>query len=129
MKHEIDDRTWKKLAPLIEAVRPVGKTDPVDLRRTIEGIVWRLRNGAKWRSVPERFGPWHRVFQLFNRWSKAGTWEALHELALERGVSLGMVHLDGTTIRAHAKAAGAEKGGTRPTRSAAPAAATARRSA
>ena len=38
---------------------------------------------------------------------KAGVWERLLAMAQEKGVELGMVHLDGTTIRAHAKAAGA----------------------
>ena len=36
-------------------------------------------------------------------------WERLLDLAQRRGVSLGMTFLDGTTIRAHPKAAGAEK--------------------
>ena len=35
-------------------------------------------------------------------------WERLLAMAQEKGVSLGMVHLDGSTIRAHAKAAGAK---------------------
>jgi hypothetical protein len=23
-----------------------------------------LRNGAKWRSLPAAFGPWHRLFEI-----------------------------------------------------------------
>jgi len=38
-------------------------------------------------------------------------WEKLLLLAQERGVQLGMTFLDGTSIRAHQKAAGAEKRG------------------
>jgi transposase len=129
------DAQWAVLEPLIEAVRPRGKTPPKDLRRTIEAIIWRHRNGAKWRALPERFGPWSRPAQLSIRWSAAGAWERLLELARERagGIELGLAFLDGTTIRAHAEAAGAsEKGGraragTRARRSAAPAAATAPR--
>lgn len=91
-----------------EACRPEGKVLPRDLRRTIEAVIWRCQNGAKWRSVPDDLGPWHRAAQLFIRWSKLGAWERLLTMAQERGVSLGMVHLDGTTIRAHAMAAGAK---------------------
>jgi hypothetical protein len=36
-------------------------------------------------------------------------WERLLGLAQERDVELGMAFLDGTAIRAHAKAAGAPK--------------------
>ncbi|CEF57499.1 transposase [Acetobacter ghanensis] len=46
------DETWAIWEPLIEAVRPRGKTPPHDLRRTIAAIFWRHENGAKWRSIP-----------------------------------------------------------------------------
>lgn len=103
----LSDEAWAALEPLVEACRPKGKVAPRDLRRTIEAIVWRCQNGAKWRSVPEALGPWHRAAQLFIRWSKLGAWRRLLAMAQKKGVRLGMVHLDGTTIRAHAKAAGA----------------------
>jgi hypothetical protein len=38
-------------------------------------------------------------------------WEALLELAQARKVELGMAFVDGSSIRAHAKAAGAAKKG------------------
>ena len=50
--------------------------------------------------------------QTFNRWSRHGVWERLLQRAQQReGVKLGMAFLDGTTIRAHQKAAGAAKKG------------------
>ena len=108
----LTDGQWAALEPLIEAARPKGKTPPRDLRRTVEAIVWRHANGAKWRAVPAELGPWWRAAQLFIRWSKLGVWQRLLEAAQARGVELGMAFLDGTSIRAHPKAAGApEKGG------------------
>jgi hypothetical protein len=47
--------------------------------------------------------------QTFIRWSRLVVWERLLTLAQERGVGLGMTFLDGTSIRAHQKAAGAAK--------------------
>jgi transposase len=129
------DAAWAVWEPLIEEVRPRGKTPPRDLRRTLAAIVWRHQNGAKWRAIPADLGPWWRAAQLFIRWSKLGVWERLLDLAQRRGVALGMAFIDGTTIRAHAKAAGAEKrgptakGATSVRRSAARAAATAPRPA
>jgi transposase len=131
----LTDAQWKRLAPLIEAARPRGKTEHYDLRRTVEAIVWRHRNGATWRAIPAELGPWWRAAQTFNRWGHLGVWERLLGLAQERGVALGMAFLDGTTIRAHQKAAGAARkggrgrSGTRARRSAARAAASARRPA
>jgi transposase len=107
----VSDEEWAVLEPLIEACRPRGKTQPVDLRQTVEAIIWRHQNGAKWRSVPPDLGPWWRAAQTFLRWSRLGVWERLLDLAQERGVALSMVFLDGTSIRAHHKAAGASKKG------------------
>jgi transposase len=105
------DEAWAVWEPLIEAVRPRGKTPPKDLRRTLSAIFWRHQNGAKWRSIPSELGPWWLAAQLFIRWSKLGVWERLLELAQQRDLALGMSFIDGTNIRAHQKAAGAEKRG------------------
>jgi transposase len=107
----LSDTQWAMLGPLIEACRPKGKTPPQDLRRTMSAILWRHQNGAKWRSVPSELGPWSRAAQTFIRWSRLGVWERLLGLAQERGVKLGMTFLDGTNIRAHQKAAGAQRRG------------------
>ena len=105
------DAAWAVWEPLIEEVRPRGKTPPKELRRTISAIFWRHQNGAKWRSIPGELGPWWLAAQLFIRWAKLGVWERLLALAQRRGVALGMTFIDGTNIRAHHKAAGAKKGG------------------
>jgi transposase len=105
------DAAWAAWAPLIEEVRPHGKTPPKELRRTLVAIFWRHQNGAKWRSIPAELGPWWLAAQLFIRWAKQGVWERLLKLAQRRRVALGMTFLDGTSIRAHHKAAGAKKGG------------------
>jgi transposase len=107
----LTDERWAALAPLLEACRPRGKTPPRDLRRTIGAIVWRHANGATWRAIPAELGPWWRAAQLFIRWAELGAWRRLLEAAQARGVELGMAFLDGTSIRAHPKAAGAPKKG------------------
>ena len=107
----LTDGQWAVLEPLVEACRPHAKVPPSDLRRTVEAILWRCQNGAKWRAIPAELGPWWRAAQIFIRWARLGAWDRLLDLAQERGVELGMAFLDGTSIRAHAKAAGASKRG------------------
>ena len=123
----LTDAHWMKLEPLIEACRPKGKTPPQDLRRTLSAILWRHGNGAKGPAIPAELGPWSRAAQMVIRWAHLGVWERLlllaqergwpksaggprARVAQERGVQLGMTFLDGTSIRAHPKAAGAKKG-------------------
>ena len=107
----LTDEQWAVLAPLVEACRPHAKVPPSNLRRTVEGIIRRCRNGATWRAVPAELGPWWMAAQTFIRWARLGVWERLLEAAQARGVELGIAFLDGTSIRAHAKAAGAAKKG------------------
>ena len=108
----LTDGQWAVLEPLIEACRPPAKVAPRNLRRTMSAILWRHQNGAKWRAVPEVLGPW-KAAQTFIRWSRLGVWERLLLLAQKGRVELGMTFLDGTSIRAHQKAAGAARKRTR----------------
>src|SRR3954465_5264274 len=107
----LTDGVWMSLEPLLEACRPKGKTPPQDLRRTVSAILWRHQNGAKWRAIPSDLGPWARAAQTFIRWARLGVWERLLQLVQRNGVQLGMTYLDGTSIRAHQKAAGARRKG------------------
>ena len=105
----LTDAQWAALEPLIEVVRPPAKVPLRHLRRTVSAILWRHDNGAKWRSLPAELGPWWMAAQTFIRWSRLNVWERLLGLVQEQGVQLGMTFLDGTSIRAHQKAAGAAK--------------------
>ena len=51
----LTDTQWAMLELLVEQCRPKGKTPPQDLRRTLDAILWRHENGAKWRAVATRY--------------------------------------------------------------------------
>src|SRR4029450_7129322 len=75
---------------LMDEVRPPSKVPHDNLRETIEAILWRHQNGAKWRSIPGELGPWWKAAQTFIRWAHLGVWERLLNLVQQRGVALGM---------------------------------------
>jgi transposase len=66
------------------------------------------RSGARWRDLPERFGPYERTKQRYYRWIKMGVLDRVFE-AVAAEPDLEWVMLDSTVIRAHAQAAGAPK--------------------
>ena len=107
----LTDEQWAVLGPLVEACRPHAKVPPSDLRRTVDAILWRCQNGAKWRAIPAELGPWWKAAQIFIALARLGVWDRLLAMAKARGVELGMTFIDGTSVRAHAKAAGAAKKG------------------
>ena len=125
----LTDEEWGALKAALDRARSGTGRPFADARRTVEGVIWRRRNGARWRAVPAAFGPWWRAAPLHIRWSRTGVWARLFEALRDAGrPDLGEVFLDGTSVRAHQKAAGAE-GGAGARRSAARAAASAPRPA
>jgi transposase len=109
----LSDEQWAALKGALDAVRPGTGRPLEDERRTVEGVVWRSRNGARRRAVPAEHGPWWRPARPHIRRSKAGVWERLLERLRDAGrPDVAEAFLDGTAVRAHQKAAGApEKGG------------------
>jgi transposase len=112
---ELTDDHWAALAPHLPAQRAATGRPAKDHRTVVEAILWRLRTGAPWRDLPERYGPWKSVYTRFRRWQQAGVWDralaALQAEADARGDLDWSLHfLDGTVIRAHPHAAGAKKG-------------------
>lgn len=98
---------WAALRPLLDRVRPRMGREFADLETTFRGVVFRLRAGVPWRDLPARFGPWARAWALHRRWARLGVWDALLAAARAAGRSdLADVFLDGTSVRAHQKAAG-----------------------
>jgi transposase len=114
-RHELTDDQWTKIEPLLPPEKPpIGKPN-LPHRRVLNGILWRVRTGAPWRDLPERYGNWQTVYSRFRRWQLAGIWDrvlaALQAEADARGDLDWSLHfLDGTVIRAHPHAAGAKRG-------------------
>ena len=92
----------------IVAIKLRGARPRKEDRRTIEAIIWRLNNGAKWRSIPAELGNWHHAYLRFRRWAISGVWDKIMAHVVAEGEpKLAFACIDGTVARAHQKAAGA----------------------
>ncbi len=109
---ELTDAAWTVIAPLLPTNGKRGKQWK-DHRTVINGILWKLRTGAPWRDLPERYGPWPSVYDRFVRWRRDGTWDQLLAHVQTKSDAVGEVEwevsIDSTSIRAHQHAAGARK--------------------
>jgi len=103
---------------LLPAGKPrVGRPN-LDHRLILNGILWRLRTGAPWRDLPERYGSWKTVYSRFRRWQHKGIWDkVLGDVQSEEDAKGNVdwrIHcVDGSVVRAHQHAAGAKKGETK----------------
>jgi transposase len=63
---EITDAAWEQIEPLLPKNGRKGSR-LVGYRTAVDGILWKLRTGALWRDLPERYGPWQTCFDRCNR--------------------------------------------------------------
>ncbi len=114
-RHDLTDRQWAVLAPLLPAASPTGRPPKWEKRQLIDGMRWRIRTGSPWRDVPAGYGPWQTVYGLFRRWQRDGTWDRIlsaSQAGADADGRIGWtVSVDSTTSRAHQHAAGARKNG------------------
>jgi transposase len=90
-----------------------------DHRLMIDGILWALADGGRWRNIPAEFGPWQSVYDRFRTWARSGLWERILLRLQARKMRQGAIDwslfaIDGTVVRAHQSAAGAAKKKARP---------------
>ena len=72
-RKDLTDRQWRILEPLLPKGKRPGRPPKWSRRQLLNGIRWRVRVGAPWRDVPERYGHWQSIYSLFRRWQRAGS--------------------------------------------------------
>lgn len=111
-RFDLTEAQWAVLEPLLPVGAP-GRPAVHSRRRMIDAVRWRVRVGAPWRDVPERYGPWQSVYSFFRRWQLAGVWAMLVTALQSRADASGLitwdVSVDSTIVRAHQHAAGARR--------------------
>jgi transposase len=120
------DDQWEQVKPFVPGGRK-GKRGPrSNGRRFFDALLWMARSGARWRDLPERFGPHQTVKRRYYRWIEMGVLDRLFE-AVAGDPDFEWLMIDATVIRAQAQAAGArrKRGDLKPRLSAARAAASA----
>ena len=112
---DLTDKQWAALEPLLPKGVKAGRPPVWSRRQSIDGIRFRVRTGVPWRDLPVEYGPWGRIYDLFRRWQRNGTWHRiltrLQSLADAKGAITWDLSVDSTVCRAHQHAAGARRQG------------------
>lgn len=102
-RYMLTDELWSKLR---EILLQFSLYDKAGLRKTVEGILFRMRTGIPWRDLPEHFGKWNSIYKTFNHWSKKGIWKKLFNVPTTDS-DMEWVFIDGSYVKAHQHSAGA----------------------
>lgn len=101
----LTDELWSKLQPIMSES---GIYDKPELRKTTEGILYKMRTGCPWRDLPKYFGNWNKVYKRFNDWSKLSKLFNIFEDLVE-SPDMEWKMIDGSIVKVHQHATGARK--------------------
>ena len=77
VRPQLTDEQWLLICDLF----PIPKPDPrggrprVDSRQCLEGVLWVLRSGARWKDLPRSFPSYATCWRRFAQWSLDGVWD------------------------------------------------------
>jgi len=101
---DLTNEQWAVLAPLMS--EPRRRADRpgrprVASRPILNGILWILRTGARWKDLPGKYPPYQTCHRRFQQWSRDGTLTRLlralaADLEQRGGMDLEETFIDGT---------------------------------
>ena len=116
-RHRLTDDQWDCISHLFPAPARTGRPQR-DRRTVVDAILWILRTGSPWRDIPQEYGPWATVWDLFDKWNDDGTLDEILSELRAAHIDVGKLDeelwcIDGTVVRAARCAAGGGKKGIR----------------
>jgi len=101
---ELTFAQWQLLLPLLPGKAHTGRPRSED-RKTLNGILWVLRTGARWADMPRKYGAPSTAHVRLQTWSRQGIWEHIWRTLLssmdEQGkLNWSQAFLDGAFIPA-----------------------------
>lgn len=103
-RHEITDRQWALVAPLLSGKATDCGVTARDNRLFFNAVALLLRTGAAWA---ERFGKPNSIGRRFRRLAQKEVWQAVFDAL--KAPELDWVMLGSTVLRAHQHSAGQKK--------------------
>jgi transposase len=107
----LDDELWGVIEPLLPPPKPrrfkFPGRKPLDRRKALTGILFVLKTGIPWEYLPQEMGCGCGMscWRYLDAWQKAGVWEKVHKVLLDRlraeeGIDLSAAVVDSSHVRA-----------------------------
>lgn len=75
----VTDAQWARIAPFLthHPAHPRGGRPWADDRACLEGILWILRSGARWRDLPKQYPSASTCWRRLARWEAEDRWKQI----------------------------------------------------
>jgi transposase len=99
MAELVSDELWKQIEPLLPPERKPsrkGGRPGVPNRQTLTGVVFVLKTGIPWQSLPKEMkcGSGSTCWRRFAEWTRLAVWSKLHALLLSALGKAGAINLE-----------------------------------
>jgi transposase len=103
MAELVSDELWAQIEPLLPPEPEpslLGGRPRVTNRQTLTGIVFVLRTGIPWQSLPTEMncGSGSTCWRRFAEWTELEVWSKLHAMLLRQLGQAGAIHLERAVI-------------------------------
>ena len=100
----LTEKQWKEIGPLLPKLKSNGRPWKNN-RLVIEGILWILRTGARWKDLPEKYPSPSTCWRRLKLWEEQGVWEKIWRTFIRRLDKRGQIDwsecfMDGTFVSA-----------------------------
>lgn len=96
---QLTDEQWLLIEDLFRNPEPSpkGGRPPADPRPCVEGILWVLRTGARWKDLPKSFPSPSTCWRRHRAWTESGVWQAAWARLLRALDQKGKLDFEETT--------------------------------
>lgn len=106
-RHAITNRQW---SILLKYLREAGIYVTKNLRRIINGIIYKLKTSVPWRDLPPRYGKWYTVYKRLLEWEKSGKLDKILKIIISNKPDPICVSIDSSVVKCHQHSSGARHG-------------------
>ncbi len=109
---KLTEAQWQAIEPHIPQAEQVERTNGrpwIHARRILEGILWILKTGARWKDLPKTYPSYQTCHRRFQKWVELGVLQAIIQALVRDLESRGKIDLTETYI--DATYVDAQKGG------------------
>ena len=99
---KLTDAQWQLIEPLFETDNAPRRGRPSrPARDVLDGVLWILRTGARWKDLPPRYPSYQTCHRRFQHWVRDGTLEEVlrvlaQDLKERGGLDVREAFIDGT---------------------------------
>ena len=105
---DLTQAQWNRIKCLFEEPTKVGRPS-LNPRIVLNGILWILKSGGRWRDLPARYGNWNSIYHKFRLWCSQGLFERLLTIINAGTKDTTLLELDSTFCKVHQSACSALK--------------------